>query len=108
MDLSNMQVAAIVDWAKSKPYIHAVRLYGSRYKGTANPDSDVDLAITIEQPKRSTMTAYATHFHFRAKWETHLERETGLKFHIQLYDQETMPHVWSYVAAGCEILYSVD
>jgi predicted nucleotidyltransferase len=46
MDLTEHQVRAIKEWAQSARYAQEVRLFGSRAKGCARPDSDVDLAIT--------------------------------------------------------------
>jgi len=34
-------------WALRTPYVHEVRLFGSRARGNAKPDSDIDLAITV-------------------------------------------------------------
>lgn len=40
---------AIERWAMSFPAIHRVWLYGSRVKGTARPDSDLDVAVEIHR-----------------------------------------------------------
>jgi predicted nucleotidyltransferase len=41
------QQQAIVAWAQRTRCITEVRIFGSRVKGCARPDSDVDLAVTI-------------------------------------------------------------
>jgi predicted nucleotidyltransferase len=46
MDLTEEQVRLIQDWAAREHIIEEVRLFGSRAKGCARPDSDVDLAVT--------------------------------------------------------------
>src|SRR5262245_60768338 len=52
--LTEQQVVAIIAWAKKTPEVHAVMLFGSRCKGTARPNSDVDLAIVMtEGPDRN-------------------------------------------------------
>jgi predicted nucleotidyltransferase len=47
MQLTDEQRDAIIAWAERTPQVQAVMLFGSRCKGTARPDSDVDLAITM-------------------------------------------------------------
>src|SRR5262245_6979853 len=44
MQLTDEQVTAIIAWAEKTPQVQAVMLFGSRCKGTARPDSDVDIA----------------------------------------------------------------
>jgi predicted nucleotidyltransferase len=46
MNLTEQQVEIIKNWAASSLYLQAVRLFGSYAKGSAHPDSDVDLAVT--------------------------------------------------------------
>jgi hypothetical protein len=43
-DLEGLSVA-VANWAAGEPLIRRVYLFGSRAKGTARPDSDIDLAI---------------------------------------------------------------
>ena len=47
MQLTAEQVAAIIAWAERTPQVQSVMLFGSRCKGTARPDSDVDLALSM-------------------------------------------------------------
>ena len=47
MDLTEEQVRYIQEWADRTGVVETVRLYGSRAKGNARPDSDVDLALTV-------------------------------------------------------------
>ena len=41
--------AIIREWAEAQPRIAAVYLFGSRAKGTARPDCDIDLAIILTE-----------------------------------------------------------
>ena len=44
--LSVVQIReAVAGWAVTEPLIRRLYLYGSRAKGTARPDSDIDLAV---------------------------------------------------------------
>ena len=47
VQLTEEQRNAIIAWAERTPQVQAVMLFGSRCKGTARPDSDVDLALTM-------------------------------------------------------------
>lgn len=107
MDLTEVQISAISQWAERNAFILAVRLYGSRYKRTSMPDSDVDLAVTIAPigRGRQTQSPYTT-FHFgRDEWKAELEAVTGLRFHIEMYEPKVMPNVFGYVSAGHALIY---
>ena len=47
MDLTEQQVCYIQEWAERAGVVETVRLYGSRAKDSARPDSDVNLALTV-------------------------------------------------------------
>ena len=47
MDLTEQQVRYIQEWAERTGVVETVRLYGSRAKGSARSDSDVNLALTV-------------------------------------------------------------
>ena len=47
MQLTDEQRDAIIAWAERTPQVQSVMLFGSRCKGTARPDSDVDLALAM-------------------------------------------------------------
>jgi predicted nucleotidyltransferase len=47
VNLTDDQVDKIREWAAQTRYVKEVRLFGSRAKGSARPDSDIDLAITV-------------------------------------------------------------
>lgn len=44
-------IQAVVDWAKAQPTIQAVAVVGSHARGTARPDSDIDLVLLTTNPK---------------------------------------------------------
>jgi chitinase len=50
MDLTKSEAAAIRKWAEANTLIGAVHLFGSRAKGMSRADSDVDLALTVDDP----------------------------------------------------------
>jgi predicted nucleotidyltransferase len=58
MQLSNKPLATIITWAKTIPDVEVVFLSGSRAKGTAKPDSDVDLALSIAGADLATFISH--------------------------------------------------
>lgn len=62
MDLQSFS-ADFVSWATSQPDIRGVVLVGSHARGTARPDSDLDLVILSDQPEALTSdTAWTRRF----------------------------------------------
>ena len=77
MDLTEQQVRAIQEWAGGTGVIEAVRLFGSRAKGCARPDSDVDLAIT---------TGVGHYIALADQWEAELSIALGLTVKLAQYN----------------------
>jgi uncharacterized protein len=46
-------------WAAGRPDVHAVALVGSHARGTARPDSDVDLVVLTDRPDAYAGTSWA-------------------------------------------------
>ena len=44
-------LGSLKQWAEHQPDIEAVALVGSRARGTARPDSDVDLVMVVNRPE---------------------------------------------------------
>jgi predicted nucleotidyltransferase len=74
MQLSKEQTEAIRTWASRTSEVRAVWLFGSRAKGTAQPDSDVDLAIECD---------IADYCFERESWINHLSTTLGLVVQIE-------------------------
>jgi len=75
--ITEVQVDAICRWARKRPRIVAVHLFGSRAKGCARPDSDVDLALTLSEDASETI---GTIWMYRLKrWRGDLWRSIKLK-----------------------------
>jgi predicted nucleotidyltransferase len=76
MQLTDEQLAIIITWAKKTPEVQAVFLYGSRAKGTAKPDSDMVLALSIKGVEATCRLAkFISH---RRAWRAELEAALGL------------------------------
>ena len=107
MQLDEDQILAIKAWAKSHACIREVRLFGSRFKGTARDDSDVDLAVTIEGYFRgihftSPQSIYLTTAH---EWEAELTAALGIQADVERYEEDTAPRVWQFVQDGHCLIY---
>ena len=50
-DVVEQILEAVTAWAVGRPEIRGVALVGSHARGTAGPDSDVDLVIVTERPR---------------------------------------------------------
>nr|WMC97374.1 nucleotidyltransferase domain-containing protein [Aminobacter aminovorans] len=92
MDLNVEQQREIIGWASAIPEILAVRLYGSRARGTSHQQSDVDLAITLagdESEQLQTVVVY-----FRA-WTEELSTRLSIRAHLEPYLPGTCVKQWS-------------
>jgi predicted nucleotidyltransferase len=102
MQLTDKQQATIITWAEKTPEVEAVILYGSRSKGTARLDSDVDLALVMTRgPDRNQRAD--NYLHNYEAWETGLEEALGLKVHLGSLDPPLGREVPSYAADGIEL-----
>lgn len=75
-------VAAIIEWAAQNTHVDEVWLFGSRAKGTARPDSDVDLCLRL-RPGGSALGAY---FALGDRWQQELGQVLGR--HVSLEAME--------------------
>jgi predicted nucleotidyltransferase len=94
VELTADQRACIEAWAERTPSITAVRIFGSRAKLQARPDSDADLAVTIVGD--DTGDACAIFTCERSEWETELTSLLGLRAHVEPYDQDIAPRVFGF------------
>lgn len=85
IDLTDEQEKAIIDWAQRTPHIVAVRLFGSRARGRAEPHSDVDLAITISGT--DARTVWGIYLARGDTWQNELAARLGLKVDLNLYNK---------------------
>lgn len=76
--------------------MHEVRLYGSRAKGNANPDSDVDLALTVGG--RDPGAVRGNYYALSQRWQDTLSDLLEAKAHVALYNDPD----WSPVRVACE------
>ena len=77
MDLTEQHVRYVQEWAERTGVVETVRLYGSRAKGSARPDSDVDLAITVSA---------GNYVRFANEWQKELSDALLLKVRLKQYN----------------------
>jgi predicted nucleotidyltransferase len=74
--ITQSQREAITRWAERNTCISEVRVFGSRAKGCARIDSDLDIAITTSD----------TNYHFFSQgWQDELAEITGLHARVVQY-----------------------
>ena len=65
--------AGLIEWGKRNISIREVWLFGSRARGTARFNSDVDLGLALMPPKRGHDWAFGNFVAFHDDWRTELE-----------------------------------
>ena len=81
MQLTEEQRDAIIAWAERTPQVQAVMLFGSRCKGTARSDSDVDLALTMTKGRwERRFKNYRDNVN---AWERELTDAVGLTVYVR-------------------------
>lgn len=104
IDISPEHIHAIRTWAKSKERVRAIRLFGSRAKGTNGPESDIDLAMTVSENRHYTRS---TIWMFDApEWSSVLSGLVGLPVDVRITDVGKPCHIRRYCReAGSILLY---
>ncbi len=86
---------AVVVWAARTPAIASIYLFGSRAKGTARPDSDVDLAFQTRA--NGDETPYTVAFFNKDHWRNELEALLPVAVDLQYADPDEDEVVWPAV-----------
>jgi predicted nucleotidyltransferase len=84
MDLTEHQQWIVGEWALRTPHILEVRLVGSRARGKAKPESDIDLAITVDGD--SPGTVLGNYFALGERWQEQLTELLEARVHVTLYN----------------------
>ena len=89
MQLTDEHLAIIITWARKNPELQAVFLYSSRAKGTARPDSDVVLALSIKGLEATWR--FAKFISHRRDWRVELEAALGHPVQIERARRDATP-----------------
>jgi predicted nucleotidyltransferase len=96
------QIEAIRAWARSKPRVEQVRLFGSRCKGTHREDSDIDIAVTVSEDRHYTR---ATIWMFdKPKWSAELSQALDAAADVRITDIGKPCKIRGYCAEVGDIL----
>jgi predicted nucleotidyltransferase len=87
--LTDEQLATIISWAKKTPDVQAVFLSGKRARGTAEPDSNVELALSITG--QDPLRRLATFLSRRRAWRGELEAALGLAVQLERARADSAP-----------------
>jgi predicted nucleotidyltransferase len=96
MDLTEQQVRYIQEWAEGTGVVETVRLYGSRAKDSARPDSDVDLALTV---------GTGNYVRFANEWQKELSDALILKVMLKQYNSPADDTVRRYCDEFSVVLF---
>jgi predicted nucleotidyltransferase len=70
-------------WAVANENVQEIWLFGSRARGDAREDSDVDLALALMPPDGKTNWALGNYFAFESEWKRQLEAIVGRAVSIE-------------------------
>ena len=87
--LTDEQLATIISWAKKTPDVQAVFLSGKRARGTGEPDSNVELALSITG--QDPLRRLATFLSRRRAWRGELEAALGLAVQLERARADSAP-----------------
>lgn len=79
--------ANIRSWAKSQPDVAEVYLFGSRAKGVARPDSDLDIGVVIKSTNPDE-DAYTRWFFNADGWRGQLAALLPVRIDLQIANPE--------------------
>lgn len=83
------QMQAISRWAQDVHWITDVWLFGSRARGTAKPDSDFDIAVTIRRGGKGNTSPDTLWVFEHEGWEASLS--SALQSHVSFYPKDALP-----------------
>ena len=116
LDLNRVR-EIIIQWAKERPFIKKVYLFGSRVTGIrqdgrpVGQDSDLDVAVQFDvfPGDSSLLTTWVGE---SDKWHEELRVRLGFEdsksLDLQRYDLKETPHVAEYVEKGSVLIYDSD
>jgi predicted nucleotidyltransferase len=97
--------AMVASWAKSEPIVEKAYLFGSRVRGDARCDSDLDVAIELT-PQRGDSAPLATWIAEAARLRASISSHIPLTVEIHWYGGPMdTPSVHAGLAAGSRIAY---
>lgn len=104
MDISIDSIREKVSvWAVSYPEIVQIMLFGSQARGDSKPNSDVDLAFTVEE--FSGESAYTRYFYERHRWKRELETILGRSINMVRKSDNGKPEIQENIERDGIVIY---
>lgn len=101
-------VATLCEWAAKHPEIARVIIYGSRARGDHRPESDLDVAVELNQTSVGE-APFVTWISDAAKWTSELSPSLPWPLDLQWHDTDgETPTVTAKIAKGHFIAYERD
>jgi hypothetical protein len=111
--LDDHAIAAIKIWARSEPLILEIRAFGSRVRGLnkdggpIRPDSDLDLAVTVDLPSSATpLEVQRTWTPLRQRGAAALAPGIPWPLDLQVLEDGGSPCLRSHVADCSRLIYA--
>ena len=101
LDLSRAKMILRV-WAEANLLIGELRIFGSYAKGTASPDSDLDVAVRVVRKLPGDTSVWVTSLCECPRWGEELSRILGVKVDVQ---DITGDHVSQFVQDASILIY---
>lgn len=83
MDMRSEWVRGLREWAQVNDNVRQLWLFGSRARGDAREDSDVDLALALMPPDGKHDWALGNYFRFESEWKQELQAIVGRAVSIE-------------------------
>lgn len=103
------EIAGLVSaWAKDKPLVKRIYLFGSRVRGDHGPESDIDIAVELDPSAFRGVDesgGLATWMFEAEAWREELRRLIPLKLQLERYHPEQTPTVGKGLARSSQLIY---
>jgi predicted nucleotidyltransferase len=100
---------AFEPWARNRPLVGRIWIFGSRSSGSHRIDSDLDVAIELDMIAASGLDdsdGLATWMFESTKWKSQLEELCGLDVDLQQYLGDKTPTIEDALAKSSALIYS--
>jgi predicted nucleotidyltransferase len=78
-------ITVLQAWAEDEPLVEAVYLFGSRIRGDARPESDLDVAVQLRCQQEKIVLKWMRN---SERWLAHLKERLPVEIHLKLYDPD--------------------
>ena len=104
--LTKELISKISKWAVSHPEVATVFIFGSRAKGNNRKDSDIDIAVALDENYSCINEDIITYWsRLSSQFKVELSAILPYELDLQQYHAEHCPLVFSYVASSSIVVY---